>query len=140
MPATLSWNADLGILEVQLVGQLDRSDYEKLAPEFDLLIKQYGAIRMLVTLKDFHGWTAKGLWEDIKFDYEHYKDIDRLAIVGEKRWHEGMATFCKPFTTAKIRYFEHFEWDDARAWLLKEPSPSSPAKSLGSSVDEFSHQ
>jgi hypothetical protein len=31
-----------------------------------------------------------------------------------------MAVFCKPFTTAKIKYFDVSELDAARAWL-KEP-------------------
>jgi hypothetical protein len=28
-----------------------------------------------------------------------------------------MATFCKPFTKATIRYFDHVEADQARTWL-----------------------
>ena len=127
MPATLAWNPDLGILEVELTGQLDKADYDQLGPEFELLTKQYGVLRVLVTLQDFRGWTAKGLWEDLKFDYKHYRDVDRLAIVGEKKWHEAMSSFCKLFTSASIRYFEKFEWDDAREWLIKESSRTTAA-------------
>ena len=29
----------------------------------------------------------------------------------------GMATFCKPFTKATIRYFDHAEAVEARKWL-----------------------
>ncbi len=28
-----------------------------------------------------------------------------------------MAAFCKPFTTATIRYFDHSKAAEARAWL-----------------------
>lgn len=126
MPALLDWNPETAILEVDLSGQLDKADYEQFAPEIDRLIKQQGAVRVLVTLHNFKGWTFAGIWEDIKFDARHYNDIDRLAIVGEKKWHEGMALFCKPFTSAKVRYFEQFEYEDARAWLTKESyKPSS---------------
>ncbi len=128
MPATLAWNPDLGILEVDLSGQLDKADYEQLGPEFDLLTRQFGVLRVLVTLTDFRGWTAKGLWEELKFDYNHVRDIDRLAIVGEKKWHSWMASFCKPFTNASVRYFENFEWDDAREWLIKESSRTTAAR------------
>jgi hypothetical protein len=38
-------------------------------------------------------------------------------MVGEKRWQHGMARFCKPFTTATIRYFDHSHADEARKWL-----------------------
>ena len=30
-------------------------------------------------------------------------------MVGDKKWQKGMATFCKPFTKATIRYFDHAE-------------------------------
>jgi hypothetical protein len=38
-------------------------------------------------------------------------------MVGEKKWQHGMAIFCKPFTTATIRYFDHTAIEQARAWL-----------------------
>jgi hypothetical protein len=31
-----------------------------------------------------------------------------------------MATFCKPFTTATVRYFNHTAQDEGRAWLEAE--------------------
>ena len=41
----------------------------------------------------------------------------RLAIVGETKWEKGMAVFCRPFTTAKIKYFDQSDIDKARAWI-----------------------
>jgi hypothetical protein len=38
-------------------------------------------------------------------------------MVGETKWQQGMAVFCKPFTTAKIRYFDRSAIDQAREWL-----------------------
>jgi hypothetical protein len=72
---------------------------------------------MLIQMHDFHGWTAGALWQDIQFDLQHFRDIERLALVGEKAWEHGMAVFCKPFTTATIRYFDRSEADQAEAWI-----------------------
>ncbi len=83
-------------------------------------IKEVGKLRVLFVMKDFHGWTAGTLWEDIKFDMTHWKDIERLAIVGESKWEEGMAMFCKPFTMAKVKYFDHEKIAEAREWLTGE--------------------
>lgn len=58
------------------------------------------------------------LWEDVKFDVKHFNDIERLAIVGESAWEKWMAAFCKPFTTAKIRYFPAEQLAEARAWIV----------------------
>jgi hypothetical protein len=47
-------------------------------------------------------------------------DIERLAVIGEKKWEKGMTTFCKPFTTAKIRYFEKDQGAEAQIWIEGE--------------------
>jgi hypothetical protein len=105
------------VFAVRISGRLTAEDYERFVPEVEAAIRQHGKIRVLLELHDFHGWDAGALWQDIKFDLHHFRDIERLAIVGETRWQEGMATFCKPFTTAAIRYFTHDQLAEARAWI-----------------------
>jgi hypothetical protein len=105
------------VLEIELTGRLQKEDCGHFLTTVDRLVKEHGKIRMLVEMHDFHGWSAGALWEDIKFDLKHFRDIDRLAIVGEKAWERGMAAFCKPFTTAKVRYFERPAIEEARSWL-----------------------
>ena len=62
-------------------------------------------------------WDAGAAWEDLKFDVKHFADIDRLAMVGDKKWQHGMAIFFKPFTKAATRYFDESESAEARKWL-----------------------
>ena len=106
------------LLEVHLTGKLLKTDYETLLPAVERLVKQHGKLLMLVEFNDFHGWTGSALWEDIKFDAKHFNDIERLAIIGENKWEKVMAAFCKPFTTAKVRYFDHTHRAEAREWLV----------------------
>ncbi|MGI9428942.1 MAG: STAS/SEC14 domain-containing protein [Bythopirellula sp.] len=35
--------------------------------------------------------------------FQHWKDIERLAIVGESKWEKGMSVFCKLFISAKTQ-------------------------------------
>ena len=113
----LQLEADGRILTVSASGTLQREDYERFVPEFERLIKQHGKIRVQFVMSDFRGWDAGALWEDLKFDFRHFNDIERLAMVGDKAWEKGMSLFCKPFTTAKIRYFDQAQIDEARQWL-----------------------
>ncbi len=106
-------------LEVHVTGKLTKESYERLVPAVDGQIKQYGKLHILFVMQDFHGWTAGAMWEDLKFDLKHWKDIERLAIVGEKKWEQGMASFCKPFTKAQIRYFDIAQIEDARKWVAE---------------------
>jgi len=105
------------ILALNLSGKLHREDYERFVPEVERLIKRHGKVRVLVQMHDFHGWDMGGIWEDIKFDLRHFNDIERVALVGESSWEKGMAWFCKPFTTAAVRYFDTTQAEEARQWI-----------------------
>jgi hypothetical protein len=117
MEQTLETISTGKFLHVKVSGKLTKDAYETFAPMVDEQIQEHGKIRILFETHDFHGWTAGALWEDLKFDFKHWKNIDRLAIVGESKWEEGMAVFCKPFTAAKIQYFDHSKLDEAKSWL-----------------------
>ena len=106
-------------LEVRVSGKLTHEDYSQFVPAFESMFQRHGRLRVLFEMVDFHGWQAGALWDDLKFDFKHFADIERLAMVGDKRWEKGMSQFCRPFTTAKIRYFEHAELDEARRWLAE---------------------
>jgi len=117
MSIQLNEENDSNVLAIHVSGKLVKADYEQLVPEFERLVRQHGKLRLLFDMTDFHGWEASALWEDTKFAINHFADIEKLAMVGEERWQHGMATFCKPFTTATIRYFDHSETDEAQKWL-----------------------
>jgi hypothetical protein len=119
MPVMLEEPGDGSLLEIHLSGKLVKEDYEALVPAVERLVKHHGTIDMLVAMHDFHGWTVAAAWEDTKFAVHHFRDVRRLALVGETKWQEGMATFCKPFTAAKVRSFESSQAAAARAWLTE---------------------
>jgi hypothetical protein len=116
MPITLEERDQGKVLDVHVQGKLAKDDYKHFVPEVDRLIEQHGKIRVLLEMNDFHGWSAGALWEDLKFDLRHFSDIERLAMVGERRWQKGMSQFCRPFTTAKIRYFDQSQREQALEW------------------------
>jgi hypothetical protein len=111
------------LVEIQVSGKLVKADYETFVPQLEKLIRDHGKLRILFEMKDFHGWTMSALWEDFKFDLKHFRDVERVAMLGDKKWEQGMAIFCKPFTTAKIKYFDHTHHDEALTWLA-ENKPS----------------
>jgi hypothetical protein len=116
----LESRADGKAVFVTLTGKLAKEDYEYFVPHIDKRIEEHGTIDMLVELVDFHGWTAGAAWQDTKFAGKHFADIERLAIIGDSKWEEGLAVFCKPFTRAEVRYFDRSDRSDAEAWVLRE--------------------
>ena len=117
MAVQLTETNDGRVLEALVSGKLTHSDYHQFVPAFERLVKQHGKIRVLFEMTDFHGWDMAALWDDVRFDVNHFSEIDRLAMVGDKRWEHGMAKFCRPFTTATIRYFDDSHIEGARQWL-----------------------
>ncbi len=105
-----------GTLGFKLSGKLHDEDYKTFVPAIDAAAKS-GKVRLLAQFHDFQGWDLKALWDDIKFSTTHCTKIERIALVGEKKWEQWMAKVCKPFTMAKIKYFDASQVDAAKAWL-----------------------
>jgi hypothetical protein len=100
-----------------MTGKLHDEDYKKFVPLIDAEIAKEGKVNLLAQFHDFHGWDVKALWDDTMFSITHCKKIKRIALVGEKTWEKWMALVCKPFTMAKIQYFDATEFEAAKEWL-----------------------
>ena len=108
------------IVEVGIAGKLEKEHYDLFLPQLERLIKERGTIRLLVHMEDFEGWSAGAMWEDIKFDYKHFRDIERLALVGDSQWKRAIELFCKPFTSATTRYFDTADAEEAKRGIYKK--------------------
>lgn len=104
MTIELIEDSENGRLDVTASGKLSSDDYERFEPAVSRLIESAGKIKILFVMQDFHGWELGAVWEDIKFATKHCRDIDKIAMVGEKEWEKWMAAICKPFTMSKIQY------------------------------------
>lgn len=98
-----------GVLGFQLSGKLHDEDYKHFVPTVEAAIEKFGKARLVIQFHDFKGWDMHALWDDIKFATKHCNDISHIAMVGDKKWEEWMAKVCKPFTLAKVKYFEDME-------------------------------
>jgi hypothetical protein len=108
---------DDNLIELKIIGKLTTEDYALIVGELEKNINKFGKIRLLIELQDFHGWTAGAMWEDIKFDFKHFYDIEKIAVIGENRWEKGMTLFFKPFTRADVRYFARGRLAEALKWI-----------------------
>ena len=103
----------------KVTGKLHDEDYKKFVPLVDEAIAKHGKVRFLAEFHEFSGWDLQALWADIKFSTTHCTKIERIALVGDKTWEKWMAAVCKPFTLAKVRYFDIGELGAAKAWLAE---------------------
>jgi hypothetical protein len=104
-------------LLIHVRGKLAKTDYKDFSQEFEQNVRHHGKLGVLFDMTGFHGWKPSALWDEIKFNAHHRVDVDRLAMVGDKKWQHGLALFCKPFTSTPIQYFNQGDLADARTWL-----------------------
>jgi hypothetical protein len=111
---------DHNVISMTISGKLDVEDYDSFAPELEKFIKEHENVRMLIQLEDFKGWTAGALWEDSKFGIRNFNGIERIAIVGDKSWENGMVVFARVFTKADIRCFDSGDLQAGLKWVTED--------------------
>jgi hypothetical protein len=93
-------------------GDVTKADYDVLTPAVAAAVDQHGSVNLMLDLTDFH-WEKVSAWgADLRFGHEYHDKIDRLAIVGDRKWEEHLTHICTPFYAKNARYFE----DEAAAW------------------------
>ena len=80
-------------------------------------VEQHGKISMLMDIRDFTGVTPGGLYGDAKFGVQDVPDMEKLAVVGSKKWEEVMTNALGWISHGSIRYFEEDQMKEARAWV-----------------------
>ncbi|MGE0822111.1 MAG: STAS/SEC14 domain-containing protein [Candidatus Binatia bacterium] len=106
-------------LELHVGGVLGKEDYKRFVPLANERIQTQGKVNLLIKMSDFRGWSPSALWEDLKFDVRHYRDVSRVALVGKKPSQEGLATLSKPFTGAEVKFYLEQDIDAARQWVTE---------------------
>jgi hypothetical protein len=105
------------IVGFRLTGKLHDEDYKSFVPTVEATLATEGTVRMFAQFEEFHGWDLHAAWDDFKFGMKHFSDFERIAMVGDRRWEKWMANLCRPFTKAKVKYFDASEVDAAWTWL-----------------------
>lgn len=105
------------LIRVRVSGKLTQEDYDKLIPAWQRVIASQGAMRMLLVMEDFHGWDLGAAWDDLHFELTHASKLERMAMVGDKRWERWMAKIGEIFAPEMVKYFDTSEIAEAERWV-----------------------
>lgn len=105
------------VVGVKIKGKATHTDYQAFVPKLEEAIKKHGKIRVLFEMVDVSGFEMSAVWDDLKFEAKHCRDIERCAVVGDKKWEEWMVKIAKPFYSAGVKYFDIKQLDDAWKWI-----------------------
>ena len=66
------------VFGMKVSGKLLHRDYQQFVPMLEKLIEEHGSVRCLIEMIDFHGIELRALWDEIKFDVRHARQIEAL--------------------------------------------------------------
>ena len=105
------------VLGIKAIGIVRRADYDVLTPLCESLIEQEGTIRVLIDMQDFDLEEPTAWGADLHLGHEMHNKIEKMAIVGNRRWEQWMTSFCSPFYAREAKYFRAEDMADAWNWL-----------------------
>ncbi len=108
------------IVEFVVDGHIDRADFDAVISILNANIAEHGCVRLLEEVRAFGLTDPLTLWEDLKWMFSHFKDIERTAVVSDYGWLEGFIQMMGPMLSMPVRYFTVADIDAARAWLASE--------------------
>jgi len=107
-----------GVLTIKITGKLRQSELAIAQKNAAEILKKDGGSLVLVLAEKFEGWEKGGDWGDLSAQSQLDAQIDRLAIVGEKRWEDVALLFTgKGIRHIDIEYFSPTDLPRARSWL-----------------------
>ena len=105
------------ILGYKAIGKITKDDYTILTADVENLLQQEGGIGLLLDLESLKGEEFKAWGDDLKFGRDFRKKIDKMAIIGNKRWQKWMTVIVDPFFAREAKFFATDERDAAWEWL-----------------------
>jgi hypothetical protein len=123
-----------GVLGLEAAGEVTADDYRRiLVPAIEDLLARFPKVRLLYVLgKDFEGFSGGAAWEDAKLGMRHFTAFERVAVVTDVDWIEGMVRAMGFALPGEVATFGLDALAEAKAWI----SSPRPAGKLDFELDE----
>lgn len=112
------------VLGVRASGKITADDYrEVLVPAVEKRLASHAKVRLLYIIgNEFDSFSGGAAWEDAKVGMSHFTSFDRVAVVSDIDWIEGMVKAFGFALPGEVRTFDLDEYEDARSWICELPS------------------
>lgn len=107
-----------GVLHIQLRGQLDSSVYAAETEDLNAFIRANDRFRLLIDAREFDGWQGLGaVFEHLRIVRDHYRLIDRAALVGKAGWQRLGERALRGLSGAETKFFMPDAFEEAKVWI-----------------------
>lgn len=108
---------ETNVIEITVDGKITRAEFDDVISRFEGAIERHGKVRVLEHIVSFGGAPISAWWEDFRFALRHWSDVERAAVVADKKWIEAWTKIVRPFLRCEVRYFGSAEIERAREWV-----------------------
>ena len=106
------------VLGYKVIGKITEEDYMAVTADLESLLQGETNMRLLLDLEAFEGEEIKARGAKLSFRGEYQEKIAKMAIVGDKKWHEWLLTFSDRFNyTRETEFFPTGQREAAWEWL-----------------------
>jgi hypothetical protein len=103
----------------KVMGFIDRQDYDVLEKDADSVLEKHENMKLLLQFDKFMFEFMSAWGKDMGFGMKYGEKIEKLAIVGEKKWQKLLAKFSAPIFGKESKFFHTDDIDLAWDWLEK---------------------
>jgi SpoIIAA-like len=106
------------VFRLNVSGTVRRADFEHWRGALAQETPAHGAVRLLVVLDRFKGWSDEDRWGGLEIQDSGSDPIERIAIVGDARWWDEVRMFVAAgLRKAPVEFFVRGAIGFAREWL-----------------------
>lgn len=105
------------LVAIKVDKKIEGEDYNKLNQLVNGALSENRRANLYIEMGSIEGLSPMAIWEDLKFDFKNYDNLEKVAIVGEKDWEEYMTNMYDKFTNADVKFFEKSKKENALEWV-----------------------
>src|SRR5438309_1219554 len=110
-------STDGNVIWVKVSEKLTKEEYADLTASWEKMIATHGKMRLVFDMEDFHGWEPVAAWDDLKFSLGHAAQIERVAMIGDKKWEEWASKLGSLLVKGSVRFFDSSQREEAQRWV-----------------------
>jgi len=105
------------VIAIEVDGHIEKKDYEKVNPLVEKAVREFGKVRLYIQITKIEGIQPSAFIEDVKTYLKHFKDLEKVAVVGNSKWHKFWSGLAGPFLSGELKYFTLDQITEAKAWI-----------------------
>lgn len=105
------------VLSLKVTEKITKEDVDEVVSVMDNVYEDIGKVAVILYLEDIKGYTLTGFIEDLKNAFKYNKQVEKMAIVGDKKYEEIVAHISNFIMKSEIKYFDMSEKAKADEWI-----------------------